>query len=224
MRLPLSWLQEYAAIDLSPDDAEGVAEMARRLTACGLEVESVESVSHDISGVVVAEVLDVEELTGFNKPIRYCQVSTADGQERHVICGARNFAAGDRVALAVPGAVLPGGFEIGARKTYGRVSEGMICSALELAIGDDHAGIMVLPADAPLGADFVAYAGLRDVVFDINVTPDKGYALSVRGVARELAISYQVPFTDPADVGLPAGYQTVSPDVYQVEIGDRTAC
>jgi phenylalanyl-tRNA synthetase beta chain len=224
MRLPLSWLLEYAAIDLSPDDAEGVAEMARRLTACGLEVESVEPVGHDISGVVIAEVLDVEELTGFNKPIRYCQVSTADGQERHVICGARNFAAGDRVPLAVPGAVLPGGFEIGARKTYGRVSEGMICSALELAIGEDHTGIMVLPADAPLGADFVAYAGLRDVVFDINVTPDKGYALSVRGVARELAISYQVPFTDPADAGLPAGVSATSPEVYPVSIDDTTAC
>jgi phenylalanyl-tRNA synthetase beta chain len=224
MRLPLSWLLEYAAIDLSPDDAEGVAELSRRLTACGLEVETVEPVGHEISGVVVAEVLDVEELTGFNKPIRYCQVSTGDGQERHVICGARNFVAGDRVPLAMPGAVLPGGFKIGARKTYGRVSEGMICSAMELALGDDHTGIMVLAADAPLGADFVAYAGLRDVVFDINVTPDKGFALSVRGVARELAISYQVPFTDPADVGLPADATATSAEVYPVSIDDTTAC
>jgi phenylalanyl-tRNA synthetase beta chain len=224
MRLPLSWLLEYAAIDLSPDDEVGVKEMSERLTACGLEIESIESVGHDISGIFVAEVLDIEELTGFNKPIRYCQVSIGDGQDHHVICGASNFVVGDRVPLALPGAVLPGGFEIGARKAYGRVSEGMICSAAELAIGDDHSGIMVLPADAPLGTDFVSYAGLRDVVFDINVTPDKGYALSVRGVARELAISYQVPFTDPADVGLPAGYQSVSPDVYHVEIADRTAC
>lgn len=224
MRLPLSWLLEYAAIDVAPDDAAGVADLSRRLTACGLEVESVEPVGHDISGVVVAEVLDVAELTGFSKPIRYCQVSIADGQQRHVICGARNFTAGDRVALALPGAVLPGGFEIGARKTYGRVSEGMICSARELAIGEDHAGIMVLPADAPLGADFVTYAGLRDVVFDINVTPDKGFALSVRGVARELAISYQVPFTDPADVGLPADVAATSPEVHPVSIEDTTAC
>src|SRR5215469_6362772 len=203
MRLPLSWLLEYAAIDLSPDDEAGVLEMSRRLTAAGLEVESVDRVGQDISGVVVAEVLDIEELTGFRKPVRYCQVSTGDGQERHVICGATNFSAGDRVPLATPGATLPGGFQIGARKTYGKISEGMICSAAELAIGEDHSGILVLPAAAPLGTDFVSYAGLRDVVFDINVTPDKGYALSVRGVARELAISYQVPFTDPADVGLP---------------------
>jgi phenylalanyl-tRNA synthetase beta chain len=224
MRLPLSWLLEYAAIDLSPDDAAGVLEMSKRLTAAGLEVESVDRVGQDISGVVVAEVLDIEELTGFNKPIRYCQVSTGDGQERHVICGARNFSVGDRVPLATPGAVLPGGFEVGARRTYGHVSEGMICSGAELAVGDDHSGIMVLPPDAPLGADFVSYAGLRDVVFDINVTPDKGYALSVRGVARELAIAYQVPFIDPADVGLPPDVGVVSPEVYPARIDDPTAC
>jgi phenylalanyl-tRNA synthetase beta chain len=224
MRLPLSWLLEYAAIDLTPDDDAGVQEMSRRLTACGLEVESLELVGQDLTGVVVAEVLDIEELTGFNKPVRYCQVSTGDGQERHVICGASNFAVGDRVAMALPGAVLPGGFEIGARKTYGRISEGMICSSAELAIGDDHSGIMVLSPDAPLGTDFVSYAGLRDVVFDINVTPDKGFALSVRGVARELAISYQVPYTDPADVGLPVDVGVVSPDVYPVGVEDTTAC
>ena len=224
MRLPLSWLLEYAAVGLAADDEISVQEMSARLTACGLEVESVEPVGHDVTGVVVAEVLDIEELAGYNKPIRYCQVSTGDGQERHVICGASNFAVGDRVALAQPGAMLPGGFEIGARKTYGRVSEGMICSASELAIGDDHSGIMVLPADAPLGTDFVSYAGLRDVVFDINVTPDKGFALSVRGVARELAISYQVPFTDPADVGLPADPDAVSDEVYPAAIEDPTAC
>jgi phenylalanyl-tRNA synthetase beta chain len=224
MRLPLSWLLEFAAIDLRPDDQAGVADLARRLTACGLEVESVERVGHDISGVVVAEVLDIEELTAFTKPIRYCQVSTGDGVDRHVICGARNFAVGDRVALAVPGAMLPGGFEIGARKTYGRVSEGMICSAAELAIGEDHTGILVLPPDAPLGRDFVSYAGLLDVVIDVNVTPDKGFALSVRGVARELAISYRVPFTDPADIGLIADVNLVSAEVYPASIADTTAC
>jgi phenylalanyl-tRNA synthetase beta chain len=229
MRVPLSWLMEYAAIappggPIGSEPEIDAQEVARRLTACGLEVESVEPVGHDISGVVVAEVLNVEELTGFNKPIRYCQVSTGDGVDRHVICGATNFAASDRVPLALPGAVLPGGFEIGARKTYGKVSEGMICSAAELAIGDDHSGIIVLAADAPLGTDFVTYAGLRDVVFDVNVTPDKGYALSIRGVARELAIAYQVPFTDPADVGLPADLESAAPLAYPASIEDPTAC
>ncbi len=166
----------------------------------------------------------IEELTGFNKPIRYCAVSTGDGQEQHVICGAVNFAVGDRVPLARARLDPARRLEIGARKAYGRMSEGMICSAAELAIGDDHTGILVLPPDAPLGADFVGYAGLRDVVLDINVTPDKGFALSVRGVARELAIAFGATFTDPADTGLPGDITQVSPDVYPASIDDPTAC
>jgi phenylalanyl-tRNA synthetase beta chain len=219
MRVPLSWLLEYAAVDPQTDPAE----VARRLTAAGLEVESVEPAGHDVSGVVVAEVTGIEELTGFKKPIRYCAVNTGAG-ERHVICGAVNFAVGDRVPLAEPGSVLPGGFEIGARQAYGRMSEGMICSPAELAIGDDHSGILVLPADAPLGADFVAYAGLRDHVLDINVTPDKGFALSIRGSARELAIAFGVAFTDPAGQGLPPGVDEVSAEVYPASIADPSAC
>ncbi len=233
MRVPLSWLLEYAAVDPGTD----AAEIARRLTAAGLEVESVEQVGQEVRGVIVAEVAEIEELTGFKKPIRYCRVNTGSG-EQHVICGAVNFAVGDRVPLAMPGAVLPGGFEIGARQAYGRISEGMICSAAELGIGDDHSGILVLPPpptrlpippslapfNAPLGADFASYAGLRDHVLDINVTPDKGYALSIRGVARELAIAFGVAFTDPADAGLPAGVNQVSDQVYPASIDDPSAC
>jgi phenylalanyl-tRNA synthetase beta chain len=233
MRVPLSWLREYAPLP-EPVDA---TEVSRRLTAAGLEVESLESAGHDIRGVVVAQVLSVEELTGLKKPIRYCRVAVSESQlagppedASGVICGATNFAPGDRVALALPGAVLPGGFEIGARKTYGHISEGMICSVRELAIGDDHDGILVLPADAPLGEDFVAYAKLRDEVFEIAVTPDRGYAVSVRGLARELASSYGVPFTDPADAGLPeaallgGAIDMAGPDVYPARIADPAAC
>jgi len=233
MRVPLSWLREYAPLP-EPVDA---TEVARRLTAAGLEVESLESAGHDIRGVVVAQVLSIEELTGLKKPIRYCRVAVSDGQltappdeASGVICGASNFAVGDRVALALPGAVLPGGFEIGARKTYGHISEGMICSASELAIGDDHSGIIVLSPSAPLGTDFVAYAGLRDEVLDIAVTPDRGYAVSVRGIARELASAFRVPFTDPASAGLPGAdllggeLDYVGPDVYPARIEDPTGC
>ena len=221
MRVQLSWLAEYAALG-SP--LPGADDVARRLTAAGLEVETFEPAGRDISGVVVAEVTQIEELTGFRKPIRYCQVSTGTGEPRNVICGAVNFTVGDRVPFAPPGAVLPGGFEIGAKKAYGHMSEGMICSAAELAIGDDHSGILVLSPDAPLGADFVAYAGLADHVFDIAVTPDRGYALSIRGVARELATAYGVAYTDPADTGLPDDVEKVSPEVYPASIEDPTAC
>src|SRR5215472_1606810 len=221
MRVPLSWLAEYAALgEPQPDPGD----VARRLTAAGLEVETFGQAGRDISGVIVAEVTQIEELTGFRKPIRYCQVSTGTGEPRNVICGAVNFAVGDRVPFAPPGAVLPGGFEIGAKKAYGHMSEGMICSAAELAIGDDHAGILVLAPGAPLGADFVAYAGLADHVFDIAVTPDRGYALSIRGVARELATAYGVAYTDPAGTGLPDDVEKVSPEVYPASIEDATAC
>jgi len=236
MRVPLSWLREYTRLTEPVD----VTEVARRFTAAGLEVESLESVGYDIRGVVVAQVLSIEELTGplnLKKPIRYCRVAVSEAQldappdeASGVICGAVNFAVGDRVALALPGAMLPGGFEIGARQTYGHISEGMICSASELAIGDDHTGILVLPPDAPLGADFVAYAHLRDEVLEIAVTPDRGYAVSVRGLARELASAYGVPFTDPASTALPDAtllggpLDFVGPDVYPARIEDPNAC
>jgi phenylalanyl-tRNA synthetase beta chain len=233
MRVPLSWLREYARLD-EPVDAAGVA---RRLTAAGLEVESLEPAGHDIRGVVVAQVLSVEELAGTRKPIRYCRVAVSHaqlagppGEASGVICGATNFGAGDRVALALPGAVLPGGLEIGARTTYGHVSEGMICSAAELGIGEDHAGILVLPPDAPLGADLVSYAGLRDEVLEVAVTPDRGYAVSVRGLARELASAFRVPFTDPAEAGLPGPdvlggpLDHPGPDVWPASIADPSAC
>jgi phenylalanyl-tRNA synthetase beta chain len=225
MLVPLSWLLEYAPL---PEPVD-VGEVARRLTAVGLEIEGLEQVGHDIGAIVVAQVLEIEELTGFKKPIRYCRVttgtSTPDG-ERSVICGAVNFSVGDKVPLALPGSVLPGGFVISASTRYGRISEGMICSPSELGLGDDHTGILVLPPDAPLGADFVDYAGLRDTVLDVNVTPDKGHALSIRGMARELASAFGVGYADPADEGLPAWTRTPGPPgaVYQASIADPAAC
>ncbi|HWG02979.1 MAG TPA: phenylalanine--tRNA ligase subunit beta [Trebonia sp.] len=224
MRVPISWLREYAPVPAGTDAADA----ARRLTAAGLEVESVEPVGHDVRGVVVGRVLSVEELTGFRKPIRYCRVAASEEEAagpvaaaRGVICGATNFAAGDKVAFALPGAVLPGGFEITARKTYGHMSEGMICAEDELGIGQDHRGIIVLPADAPLGTDFVEYASLRDDVLDIAVTPDRGYAVSVRGVARELASAYGVTYTDPARESVPRDDEL---QVWPASIADPTAC
>ncbi|MEU8124072.1 phenylalanine--tRNA ligase subunit beta [Spirillospora sp. NPDC049024] len=221
MRAPLSWLREYVEL---PAGVTGRA-LAAELIAAGLEVETVEHAGADITGpLVVGEVLAIEELAGFKKPIRYCQVDVGDangtGEPQNIVCGATNFAVGDRVVVILPGGVLPGGFEIGARKTYGRMSEGMICSVTELGIGDDHSGILVLPPDAPVGADAIEQLGLRDDVLDIAVTPDRGYALSIRGIAREAAIAYGVPFKDPADVEVPAG----EGPSYPASIGDPSAC
>ncbi|TDQ45404.1 phenylalanine--tRNA ligase subunit beta [Actinorugispora endophytica] len=218
MRVPLSWLREYVEL---PEEVTPRA-LASALISAGLEVETVDVVGADITGPVVAgRVLDIEELTGFKKPIRFCRVdvggANGTGEPQEIVCGARNFAEGDLVVVALPGAVLPGDFAISARKTYGRVSAGMICSASELELWEDHAGIIVLPEGAAdPGADAYGLLGLRDDVLDIAVTPDRGYALSIRGVAREAAAVYGVPFTDPADVAPPerndGGYPAVVAD------------
>ncbi|HEY5050545.1 MAG TPA: phenylalanine--tRNA ligase subunit beta, partial [Acidothermaceae bacterium] len=196
VRVGLSWLRAVVAVPA----AEGGHEVADRFVRAGFEVDSVE-VEGSVSGpLVIGEVVSFDDEPQTNgKTIRWCQVRVADGaQPRGIVCGAHNFAAGDRVVVALPGAVLPGGFEISARKTYGHLSDGMICSVRELGIGDDHTGILVLPPDAPLGADAVAVLGLGDEVLDVSPTPDRGYAMSVRGLARELAASYRIPFDDPA--------------------------
>jgi phenylalanyl-tRNA synthetase beta chain len=215
MRAPLSWLREY--VELPAVDARVIAD---RLVAAGLEVESVDTVGHDVHGVVVGQVLEIEELTGFKKPIRYCQIDVGEEVPRGIVCGATNFAVGDKVPVVLPGAVLPGGFEIAARKTYDHISDGMICSVRELGIGDDHGGIMVLAADTPVGADFVELAGMRDEVLDISLTPDRGYAASIRGIARDLSIVFDVAFHDPAHVPLPSA----DGPGYPASIGDPTAC
>jgi phenylalanyl-tRNA synthetase beta chain len=200
MRAPLSWLREYADL---PPDVTG-RELAERLVAAGLEVESVEAPGADISGdVVIGRVLSfTDEEHSNGKTIRWTTVDVGEQQPRGIVCGALNFAEGDLVVVALPGAVLPGGFEIAARKTYGHVSDGMICSARELGLGDDHQGILVIPPaeELEVGVDAVALLGLRDEVLDIAVTPDRGYALSIRGIAREAATAYDVAFRDPADV------------------------
>ncbi|MBV9484570.1 MAG: phenylalanine--tRNA ligase subunit beta, partial [Frankiaceae bacterium] len=215
MRVPMSWLRDY--VDLPSDIAS--REVADRLTMAGLQVERVDVVGAGISGVVVAQVVAFEAVEGQKKPIRW--VTLNDGsEERQVICGATNFDVGDVIAYARPPATLPGGFEITARKTYGHISDGMICSGRELGISDDHAGILVLPSDLTLGSDVVAALDLRDEVLDIAINPDRGYALSVRGVAREVATSYSLPFRDPADVEVP----TADGSAYDVRILAPEGC
>jgi phenylalanyl-tRNA synthetase beta chain len=198
VRLPLSWLREHVALPLSLT----AREIADGLVRLGVEVDEIDEVGADLVGpVLVGRVLEFEEFTAGNgRTIRWCQVDVGEGP-RGIICGARNFAAGDLVVVALPGAVLPGGFAITARKTYGHVSDGMICSARELGLGDEHSGIIVLPpALAPLGTDAVELLHLRDVVLDLETTPDRGYEMSVRGIARELSHAFDGAYADPAAV------------------------
>ncbi len=205
MRAPMSWIRQYVAV---PPEVTG-REVSAALIAAGLEVETVDTIGAGVTGpIVVGRVEGIEELTEFKKPIRFCRVDVGSGNGevvegvttavRGIICGASNFAAGDLVVVALPGAVLPGGFAITARSTYGRVSDGMISSERELGLGEDHSGIIVLPpGSGEPGESGYDVLGLGDEVLDIAVTPDRGYALSIRGVAREVATALNLPFSDP---------------------------
>jgi phenylalanyl-tRNA synthetase beta chain len=217
VRIPLSWLREYVDV---PADA---VLLEQTLTRLGVEVEDVVDLRSTVDGdLVVGRVEAIEELRQFKKPIRYCLADVGEGQPRGIICGATNFAEGDLVAVALPGTVLPGGFTIAARRTYDHVSNGMICSGRELGISDDHTGILVLPpgSGAP-GEDAKPLVGLDDVVLDLEITPDRGYCLSVRGVARELSHGLGVPFRDPAAV--PAPGATPEPP-HAVTVRDPIGC
>ena len=197
MRAPLSWIKEFVEI---PDSV--TPEMiSDGLVRVGFEVEEVIFQGSDLIGPLkFAKVLSIEEITEFKKPIRYVGLDCGESETLYVICGATNFEIGDCVVAALPGAILPGDFKIGARETYGKVSNGMICSARELGISDEHAGIMVFPqSDVTIGDDAILALQINDVIFDVAVNPDRGYALSIRGLAREVAGSLNLKFTDPVE-------------------------
>jgi phenylalanyl-tRNA synthetase beta chain len=200
MRVPLSWLREYVDVpaDATPDD------VLASLVSVGFEEEAVHR--FELGGpIVVGQVKEfTPEPQSNGKTIRWCQVDVGEehGGVRGIVCGAGNFFEGDKVVVTLPGAVLPGPFPIAARKTYGHVSDGMIASARELGLGDEHNGILRLidlGIDAPVGTDAIALLGLDDVAVEINVTPDRGYALSLRGVAREYSHATGATFRDPAE-------------------------
>jgi phenylalanyl-tRNA synthetase beta chain len=201
--VPLAWLGDHVALP------EGLTaeRLAADLVRVGLEEEAIHTVGGVAGPLVVGHVLArTPEPQKNGKTINWCSVDVGEPQPRGIVCGAHNFEVGDHVVVALPGAVLPGDFEIAARKTYGHVSDGMICSARELGIGEDHTGILVLSRlglsddETPAGADAKPLLGLGEQVLEINVTPDRGYCFALRGIAREYAHSTGAPFTD---LGLP---------------------
>ncbi len=218
MRVPLSWLGEYVTL---PANATADSVMAE-LVKIGLEEEG--SHSFELLGpIVVGEVLEfVEEPQSNGKTIRWCQVRVAkdgEGAVRGIVCGARNFEVGDKVVVTLPGAVLPGDFKIAARSTYGHTSDGMIASARELGISDDHEGILRLKTiglDPEVGTDALELLALNDSAAEVNVTPDRGYCFSIRGIAREYSHASGASFTDPVS--------RINPEVgsgFSVSISDQ---
>ncbi|MGO4446193.1 phenylalanine--tRNA ligase subunit beta [Mycobacterium sp. 2YAF39] len=200
MRLPYSWLREVVQAgapgwDVPPEELE------QTLIRIGHEVEEVIPVGPVTGPLSVGRVAEIEELTEFKKPIRAVKVDVDEDELRDIVCGATNFAVGDLVVVALPGSVLPGDFAIATRKTYGRTSDGMICSTAELNLGTDHSGILVLPeGTAEPGTPAADVLGLDDIVFNLAITPDRGYCLSIRGMAREIANAYDLDYVDPADI------------------------
>ncbi len=218
MRIPLSWLREHVDVPTSGDARTDADALHAALVKVGLEEEDVHGAA--LTGpIVVGQVLEfVEEPQANGKTIRWCQVQTGPGEVRGIVCGARNFQIGDKVVVTLPGAVLPGPFPIAARTTYGHVSDGMIASARELGLGDDHDGILrlsTLGLDPEVGTDAIALLGLDDIAVEVNVTPDRGYALSIRGIAREYSHSTGAAFRDPA--ALP----TSPAEGFRVVVDDR---
>ncbi|MGW0163160.1 phenylalanine--tRNA ligase subunit beta [Mycobacterium sp. NPDC003323] len=226
MRIPYSWLREALRAG-APDWDMSVADLEQTLIRIGHEVEEIIPVGPVTGPLTVGRVTEIEELTEFKKPIRACKVDVGEPEPRDIVCGARNFAVDDLVVVALPGTTLPGDFTIAKRKTYGRTSDGMICSAAELNLGVDHSGIIVLPpGTAQPGASGIEVLGLDDAVFHLAITPDRGYCLSVRGLARDIACALDLDFVDPAEVpALPADGEawplTVQPGTGVLRFGLR---
>ncbi len=183
MKISLSWLNEYVNVQeffKTPD------ELARLLTGAGLEVDAVQDGSKQFNHVVVGQVVELVQHPKADK-LTLCQVDAGEGKPRQIICGAKNHKQGDKVVVALPGAVLPGDFAIKVSKIRDVESQGMLCSESELGLKDESEGIVILPADAKVGLSFAEYSGLTDILYEINVTPNRADCLSHVGLAREIS-------------------------------------
>ena len=216
MKLSLNWLREYLpALDRSAE------EIAEALTFTGVEVEGVQVHGAGIDKVVVAQIESFQQHPNADR-LSVCQVLDGSKTPRQIVCGAKNFRAGDKVPLALPGAVLPDGTKIKASKLRGVESEGMLCSERELGFSDEASGLMILDPSAPIG---VALGDLfpPDTIFDLEITPDRPDLLSYIGLARELSIIFQIPGIKVSDPSAAAAAKPIS-DASQVRIDALEAC
>lgn len=221
MKLPLSWLREFVAIEADP------GEIANRVTVAGLEIESVERLKPAFSGVTVGKVLNVEKHPNADR-LSLCEVDAGAGALYKVVCGAPNVRAGMMGAFAAVGAKLGDAPALEAATIRGVTSQGMLCSERELGLSDQHGGIITLPDDAPLGADVAEYMGLDDTVFDVAIAPNRGDCASVLGLAREVAAVFGLklklprlkpPITRSADPALAFSVDMAAPDLCPRYVG-----
>jgi phenylalanyl-tRNA synthetase beta chain len=213
MRVPLSWLGEYVDVDLEPEDLAG------RLTMLGMEVQGIEGRGAEWQNVVVGELLSVERHPRADR-LSLTRVTVGSGEPLEIVCGATNIAPGQRVPVALPGAVLPGGRRIERTEKMGAVSNGMLCSGDELGLTGDAEGILILPPDAALGTPLAELYG--DVVLDIDVKPNRGDALSIVGLAREISVISGAPLRWPVGEPVEAGPPVT--ERLAVEVRDPDLC
>ncbi|KHD89976.1 MAG: phenylalanyl-tRNA synthetase subunit beta [Bdellovibrio sp. ArHS] len=186
MKISLKWLQDYVDVTEFFQKPE---ELGEALTRAGLEVEEITNRAKDFNHVVVGHILEKDKHPNADK-LSLCRVSTGEGVVHQIVCGAQNHKAGDRVIVALPGAVLPGNFAIKKSAVRGVDSAGMLCSLKELGLAKESEGIAILPADAPVGKPYAEYAGYDDITFELKVTPNRADCLSHYGLAREVACLY----------------------------------
>src|SRR3954465_1968623 len=224
MKVTLNWLKQYVDFDWSPE------QLAERLTMLGLEVERVQKVAGEFEGIVVAQILTKDKVPGSDK-LSACKVNDGKG-ERTIICGAQNHQPGDKVPLILPNFALPlkagekEPFVIKERKVFGITSQGMMCSPQELGLPDNVDGLLILPADAPVGKSFAEYRGATgsDVVYDLEVTPNRPDLNSVIGIAREIAALSGKPLRMP-EIPRPIESQTEKcSDLAGVRLDDPELC
>lgn len=190
MKISLNWLKEYCNIPVS------AKELAEQMTMLGLEIESMEELGKEIENVFVGKILDIQPHPQADKLV-VCKTDIGRGEPLQIICGAKNMKVGDKVPTAIDGAILPGGFKITRRKMRGIESFGMMCSGAELKVEEDSEGLLILPSDTVIGEDIRKVLGLDDVIFEIEITPNRGDWASYIGLARELSAYYDVPITLP---------------------------
>ena len=218
MKFSLSWLKRYIEIDKSPDEIE------EALNLSGLEVEGGATLGvPQLEKVVVGEVITREQHPNADR-LSVCEVKTGETELHHIVCGAQNFKTGDRVPVALPGAILPGNFKIKKSKLRGVKSEGMMCSARELNLGDDHSGLLILEKNLDLGTPINEVFPEGEIVFDLAVTPNRPDALSVIGIARELAALFDLKITKPELKEVTAKASDPSPFLDSVEVDDKGFC
>jgi phenylalanyl-tRNA synthetase beta chain len=213
MKIPAHWLAEWVKVPWAPE------ELGARLTMAGFELEAVAPAAPPFTGVVVGEIVSCEPHPQADK-LRVCRVTVGGAAPLTIVCGAPNARAGLKSALAQVGAVLPGDLNIKAAKLRGVESQGMLCSAKELGLSDSSAGILELPADAPTGKSLREYLDLDEAVLDLNVTPNRGDAMSVVGIAREVAALTGTRISGPQIAALKAAH----PERFPVKLSAPGAC